>query len=163
MLRAKFVLLPLLCAVLLAAQSDQEFLREYNRFKLFNACRPMRLVIARLHDDTPAIGLTENALQAAAESRLRVARLYTEDKQKADTAILFVNVNVFRRAFSVDVQYLKLVTDAFGATFPAVTRSIESTGMHGGDAGYIVQTLSQDLDKFLADYLRVNEAACESR
>lgn len=45
------------------------------RFELFNACRPMRLVVEGLPDRAAAIGLTEQSLQAAAESRLRGARL----------------------------------------------------------------------------------------
>ena len=48
------------------------------RFELYNACRPVKLVVERLSDRAAAIGLTKQSLQAAAESRLRAARLYTE-------------------------------------------------------------------------------------
>ena len=33
-------------------------------------------------------------------------------------------------------------------------------GTHGGDAGFIMQGLSEDLDKFVLEYLRVNENYC---
>ena len=33
-------------------------------------------------------------------------------------------------------------------------------GAHGQNANFIVSSLSELLDKFLAEYLRVNEAAC---
>ena len=35
-----------------------------------------------------------------------------------------------------------------------------STGTHGGDAGFILSAVSQHLDKFLVEYLRVNEENC---
>ena len=33
-------------------------------------------------------------------------------------------------------------------------------GTHGRDAGYILQGISEHLDKFIVEYLRVNEGAC---
>ena len=110
-----------------------------------------------------AIGLTEGALQATAESRLRAARLDTEDATKAGLAYLYVNVNVTGRAVGVSVQYNKFLTDEFGKAAPASTWHTGSTGTHGGDASYIVSNLSQHLDRFLAAYLRVNEEACGSQ
>ena len=38
-----------------------------------------------------------------------------------------------------------------------------STGTHGGDDGFIVQSVSELLDTFLVEYLRVNDEACGSR
>ena len=159
MMRAKFVLLTLLCALPISSETVDR----YERFRLFNACQPMELVIEGMGTDEAAIGLTENALQAAAESRLRAARLYTGDSKKADYAYLYVHVSVVGRAHSVRVRYKKMVTDAFGESFPATTWHIGGIGTHGGDAGFIMSFLSQQLDQFLAEYLRVNEAACESR
>ena len=74
------VLAPLALAALLApaaAGQDAGIEPSIKRFQLFNACRPMRLVVERLGDDATEIGLKKEALQAAAESRLRAARLYT--------------------------------------------------------------------------------------
>ena len=145
-----------------AAGQDSEYRVRLERFQLFNACRPMKLMIEGLDDDAEAIGLTKEALQAAVESRLRAARLYTEDYAKANGSWLYVNVHLVGRAFSIKVLYHKIVTDEFGVTAPASTWGAVggSTGTHSGDAGYIVSSLSRTLDEFLAGYLRVNEAAC---
>ena len=35
-----------------------------------------------------------------------------------------------------------------------------SYGTHGGDADYILQAVSERLDRFILEYLRVNETAC---
>ena len=107
----------------------------------------MELVVERLSDYATDIGLTEKALQAAAESRLRAARLYTEDSAKSDFAYLYVNVNVVGPAFNILVEYEKRVTDRFGRLGNAVTWNSGSTGTHGRDAGYTVQALSEHLDR----------------
>ena len=47
----------------------------FDRFRLFNECRPMRLVVEEYDNDaTAAIGLTEARIRTLAESRLRAAR-----------------------------------------------------------------------------------------
>ena len=35
-----------------------------------------------------------------------------------------------------------------------------SYGTHSGNAGFILQSVSEHLDRFVLEYLRVNEAAC---
>lgn len=120
----------------------------------------MRLVLEGLPDQAGAIGLTEQTLRAAAESRLRAARLYTEDRERAGSSYLYVNVNMVGQAFNVFLSYRKLVTDVFGISGMASTWWVGTTGTHGEDAGYIVSYLSRHLDSFLATYLRVNEEAC---
>ena len=129
-------------------------------FRLFNACRPMELAVDGLDDDA-AIGLTKEALQAAAESRMRAARLYTEDPAKSDSAYLHVEVRVVGPAFSIVVTYHKRVTDGFGRPGLAATWRTGSGGTHGGDEGFVAQGLSGHLDRFLAADLRVNGEACE--
>ena len=42
----------------------------------------------------------------------------------------------------------------------ASTWDASGVGMHAGDAGYILQHVSEHLDRFILEYLRVNEAAC---
>ncbi len=134
---------------------------EIERFELFNACRPMRLLIEYLSPGAAEIGLTREQLQAAVESRLRAARLYTEDRDLSAAAYLYVNVNVGTTAFSISLEYNKRVTDAFGRIGSAAMWDQGATGTHGGEASYIVGLLSQQhMDRFIADYLRVNEVAC---
>ena len=150
-------------AVLLSpAAPGQDTTDGLDRFRLFNACRPMDLVIESLSDDADKIALSRESLQAAAESRLRAARLYTEDPKGSNFAYLYVNVNVFGPAFNIALEYKKLVSDEFGVAGLAPSWDSGSTGTHGKNAGYIVSSLSQHLDRFLAAYLRVNEEACGS-
>lgn len=149
------LLLALLLAPAAAGQDAKS--DEHLRFELFNDCKPMDLVVERLHDDAGKIGLTKARLQAAAESRLRSARLYDSDA----AAYLYMNVAVASPAFSIRLEYRKRVFDpASVKSGYAATWNTGSTGTHGGDAGYIVSALSEKLDRFLVEYLRVNESAC---
>ena len=148
-----------LAALLAPAASGQGTASSIERFKLFNACRPVEFLIEPFDGDEATIGLTRAALQAAAESRLRRARLYTELFERPDAGMLIVNVGVAARAFRISVQYLKVVTDEFGESAPTPTWSSSSFGV-ASNAGFIVSSLSQHLDRFLAAYLRVNEEAC---
>ena len=180
----KIVLLNLLCALPLAAQEKFPF--EWVRFELFNACRPLwvDIDITDLSSDAAAIGLTKEDLQAAAESRLRSARLYlgrgsmmavirgeADLRRKITTALdwqnrggLSVEVVVEERQFSMSVEFKKRLTDEFQNDNVATTwdRRIRRWHVMSGK-NYIVQEFSQILDEFLTGYLRVNEAACESR
>ena len=143
-----------------AAGQPTQAQTQRERFELFNACRPMEVLIETLPSAAADIGLTEEALQAAAESRLRAARLYTDDDEKSDFASLYVNVSVTGKAFSVWVWYNKVVTDAFDEPGRAMTHASGFMGPHGRNQRNVVGTLSQLLDDFLAVYLRVNEPAC---
>ena len=131
----------------------------YDRFQLFNECRPMDLRVL----DSPSggaaeIDLTEAAIQAAVESRLRSARLYDADAGPA----LYVNVTVVGRAFSLVLTYMKIVYDpASDDTLRAMTWIKNVVGTHGGDATYILSNVASYMDVFLVEYLRVNESACD--
>ena len=134
----------------------------YDRFKLFNECGPMNLVVEDYEDDADwtDIGLTVDRIQTMAESRLRAARLY--DADATGFPILYVNVNVEARGFSLDVNYRKWLYDPVSdESFDATTWTIGGAGTHGGDAGFILQGLSEYLDSFILEYLRVNEDACD--
>ena len=160
-MRRILALLPLV-ALLTTMAVGQDAASGQERLEFFNACRPMQLLVENLGDDATDVGLTREMLQAAAESRLRAARLYSEDRESSDGATLYVNINVYRTSYTILPHYRKAVTDAFATTGSAVTWFTGSTGTHGGDAGYIVSALSRHLDEFLAAYLRVNEPACGS-
>ena len=80
-------------------EEDLDFL------ELFSECRPMHLIVESLPPDALEIGLTVNSIQAAAESRLRSARLY--DSSRAASNYLYINVNVVGRAFSTGLKYNK--------------------------------------------------------
>ena len=152
-----------LLSVLHVEAPGQDARNELDRFKLFNNCEPMRLVVENLSDDAAEIGLTEERLRFAAESRLRAARLYTADR--GTPYYLYVNVHVVGRGVSTSLEYNKMLFDpASGESGMATTWDIGQTGTHGQDAAaFIVSGLSEVLDRFLTEYLRVNEEACGGR
>ena len=99
-----------------------------------------------------------------AESRLRAARLFTEDKSKANGAYLYVNIHVLGPAFSVRLEYKKLLKDPVTTSkLSAITWQSGSLGTHAGNGGYVIQSLSEYLDSFIVEYLRVNEEACANK
>ena len=145
----------------LALAQDDGRVAPLDRFKLYNACRPIVLVVEDVSYDAFAIGLTKDRVKLATESRLRAARLYTEDSAKATYAWLYVTANVYRAAFSLTVEYRKRLFDPVsGETWFATTWNKSITGSHGDNPGFIVQDLSEKVDKFLVEYLRVNEKDC---
>ena len=93
-----------LLGILLTASTVQaQAVSDADRFELFNACRPMMLVVEELPSDAQTVGLTEERIQLAAESRLRAARLYTESREKANYASLYIGINVVGRAVDISV------------------------------------------------------------
>ncbi len=138
--------------------SQAEEVSDYGKFRLWNDCEPIDLVVERLHDDAGEIGLTEERIQTTVESRLRGARIYTEDK-----TYLYVNVAVVGRSFSIGLSLNFLVyREANSGILQGVASTWESgfTGTHGGDAGYILQSVAEHTDRFINEYLRVNAEAC---
>ncbi|MDE0455924.1 MAG: hypothetical protein OXI15_01405 [Chromatiales bacterium] len=132
----------------------------FNRFQLYANCEPMNLIVEELHPVAADIGLKLESIVAAAESRLRSARLY----RSAAMPYLYVNVILTRTAFGIRLEYNKSVFDAHsGEVFSAATWLVSSAGSHGSDSSYIMSAISEHLDQFLVEYLRVNEEACERR
>jgi len=87
----------------------QEYGQE--RFQLFNDCSPMGLLVEGMDENAAAIDLTVSDLRVVAESRLRSARIYTEDDSASRFAFLYVNCIVTGTAFSLDLNYIKWVED----------------------------------------------------
>ena len=140
--------------------SAEEVERRMNRFQLFNDCRPIDLAVEGLSEDARKIGLTKESLITAAESRLRSARLYDAEASNH----IYINVNVVGMALNVLLEYNKELLDLSSGEFgTAMTWRTGSTGTHGRDASYIRSAVSEKIDKFLVEYLRVNEEACEKR
>ena len=118
----------------------------------------MFLVVVPLRDDAAAVELTRERIETLAESRLRAARLYTETQI---VPYLRIGVQVVGPAFSFSVHYNKQLHDPVSDTsFASTTWTNDRTGTHGGGAGYILQVLSEAVDLFVLEYLRVNEDAC---
>lgn len=131
------------------------------RFDLWNNCRPVVLVVEEVDDKAAAIGLTAEAISVAVRSRLRAARLYTEDNVQARQSLLHVEMRVAGDAFRMGVAYAKMVTDhATKLTDRTATWRWGATGTHAQRPDIIVTAASQGADRFIDEYLRVNESAC---
>ena len=132
------------------------------RFKLFTGCAQVRLTVALSGETGEEIGLTEERVRTLVESRLRAARLYLSEGTLR--GVIIVGVNTLRRgtAFTWDVSFMKMLSDPMtGATLLSETWTTGGLGTHGDDAGYIMQSLSESLDRFVLEYLRVNGDSCE--
>ena len=148
--------------MLTPASASASEVSDYDRFKLWNDCKPMLLVVEGLANDATAIGLAKEAIEVAVRSRLRAARLYSEDSAEGAWSYLYVNVGVVGSAFSITTKYQKVVRDtATELEYMASTWNIGTTGTHGRDSSYILATVAENADKFIDEYLRVNEDACK--
>ena len=88
---------PLLAAIFLftASPASAGEVSERDRFELWNKCLPTFLVVEGVDKNAAEIGLTEDAIEVAVRSRLRGARLYTEDDAAgAGWSFLYVRVTV---------------------------------------------------------------------
>ena len=134
---------------------------DFERFQLFNNCEPMDLMVSDFNDIEYAenIGLTKERVQFAVESRLRGARLFRSSQRVPS---LLVSVNFAGEAFTTNISYYKSLLDpASGSRGVATTWEEGSVGTHGRTGvDFILSSLSGLLDKFLTEYLRVNESAC---
>ena len=135
---------------------------ELERKKLYTACAPMDFVVEYLDpENSQRIGLTEQDIANAVESRLRGARLFAPPEKQNREQYLYVNVNIVGYAFSIEVKLIRHLDNlGYGAAGFAGVWEMGSTGTHSGSGQYILGTVSTLLDRFIASYLRVNEAHC---
>ena len=144
--------------LLTAASASAGEVSDYDRFRLWNVCRPMGLFVEGLSDDATAIGLTMEAIEVAVRSRLRAARLYSDDAW----SYLYVNVNVLSSGYGTKVEYNKSVMDiATMLERRAATWDTGGVGTHGQDPNFILSYVVQHADAFIDEYLRVNADACK--
>lgn len=150
-----------LCFSSMSAFAEKDAKNTFKGFQLFSNCEPIYFLAEKLLPNALEISLTEDSIQNAVESRLRSTHLYGE---KVLNTHLYVNVNVVGRAFSISLEFNKQVFDPFtGTAGQATTWRHGIDGTHGNDPVYILSTLSQGMDKFLAEFLRVNGEACRKK
>ena len=157
----RYLSIIILCLAAVSASAGE--VSDQDRFQIWNGCRAMRLVVENLPDDATAIGLTKDSIEVAVRSRLRAARLYTEDNDEAAWSYLYARVNVVGPAFGISIEYWKVVRDllATGLDNRARTWDVGSTGTHTQNPNYILSSVAEDADKFIDEYLRVNADACK--
>ena len=141
-------------------QQKQELDRLNDIFRLFTNCQPLAVTVDVGIKDSNAFGLTKADIQNAAESRLRGAYIYTA---KFSFPSLGISIVTYQSAFSVTLQLRKILADTHSPWYGgAVTWSDGHVGTFSRDS-FILSSLSKLLDRFIADYLRVNEEACVSK
>ena len=148
--------------VLLATISRAEapdHLGSKDAFELWTGCDPVQLIVDLQKNDAPDLYLTREQIEIAVRSRLRSARVFTEDE---GFPFLFVLVAVVDNAFSIDVLLVKLLTDGVYSnhSWGGSSWKTDGIGTHTNDANYILSSVSQNIDEFLDEYLRVNAASC---
>ena len=131
------------------------------RFQLFTECAAVFPLAFVQGDEAEEFGLTEERVRTMAESRLRVARLYGDG---ASTSALDVSIRTLDGsvAFTISIRLAKvsLYDSASGVLGHAITWEQVAFGQHSRDASFILQNLSEMLDGFILEYLRVNEGYC---
>ena len=111
-------------------------------------------------DQADEIELTEERVRTMAESRLRAARLY-DSREGVPYLVVTILTLDDGPAFVRQVHLVKwLRDDTTGLERGSSTWENLGYGTHGGDAGFIMQGLSEGLDGFILEYLRVNEDYC---
>ncbi len=145
-----------------AAAGAQPELERFMRFALYNECRGVALT-ANDANDTLAdsgIGLTAGDIEDLAVERLRAAGLHAD----LDGASPFVGmeVSVAGAAHNVSLVLYKIMSDdvsgvrAFGMSW-----MFQVTGTHGDAPERVLSDASKVVDRFLTDYRRVNDDACD--
>ena len=157
-MKRSLIPLPLAFSITLAAAAAAD-VSWYDRFQLWSSCEPLSMLVVPL--STQEIGLEPQALQTAVSSRLRAARLLKIPNDLTEGPVLSVGIQLNPTAFAINVSLLKSVKDlASGETASTTTWETSSFGTHAGRPDFILNGVSQHMDQFIDDYLRVNAAAC---
>ena len=150
-----------------------------DRFNLWNRCDPMPLHIF-VSEDATDIGVTEEIVTIAVRSRLRAARLYLPEPEPWDweknpqmplaeltrnlahtLSGLTVEILVAGSVFVLKLEYHKAVTDEASEVRGFVATWTDGTfGTHGRDSDFILARMSEKMDVFIDESLRVNASAC---
>ena len=139
-----------------AAWSQANEITDSDKFALWNNCGPMSLSV-EVSESAAKINLTKQDVETAVRSRLRAARLYDGEAFVA----LFVQVGVVGNAFGLDYVYAKPVMDLSSGLFDRNGTWLRTSyGTHGQESSYILSAISNTIDHFIDEYLRVNESGC---
>ena len=131
------------------------------RFELFTHCMSIDLLVEVSTRHSSKIGLTKESIQNITESRLRSARIFSNEIRGG---FLVVGVYVIGQAFTVRVEFAKRFIDPLSDELGiATTWETSATGTHGNDPGFILSSVSGFMDKFLVEFLRVNDEACRNK
>ena len=155
------VVVALFAIILFSGQalSNQE---AYDIFRLGNKCRPLTLLVENLDKYAADIGLERRDIETTIRSRMRGARIYSDNEEASNYAFLHARIDVFRPAFNIRLELNKVMFESPDSTgFATESWGTGTIGTHGGDANYVLSSVARLTDYFIDEYLRVNKEACE--
>lgn len=137
--------------------------------ELWNWCRPVAFRV--FLSTKQKFELAKEDIETTVRSRLRAARIFLDEPElqahpTMDAAgFLYVRVQVDDNLMMWAAEFQKvrtdIATDLIG--FSPTGWSESSFGGHRNDGNFILSIIAPAIDKFVDDYLRVNEAACGER
>ena len=149
-----------------AAAVNGQSVSNFDRFQLYNACRPMGLrggFSGSGHEDSFNFEMTTAPILPAVENRLREERLYSPLKSASNGAFLKVSAAISEMSPDTAthiafLQYHKPVTDpASGLENTAATWKQDiGSCCNSHDPESIRESFTYLVDRFLEEYRRVN-------
>ncbi|MDE2761414.1 MAG: hypothetical protein OXQ94_02540 [Gemmatimonadota bacterium] len=135
--------------------------RRLDRFQLFTKCDPVFPKVS-VERSSPYVENLEDAdLEEVIHTGLRNAGLLGEEEVPP---FLYVTVGILHWAYVARVELMKEVTDPLTQLRGAATTWREYRyGIHSGDPGFVISSLSNAFGTFLDEYLRVNDLYCSGQ
>ena len=128
-------------------------------FRLYNHCKPMSLTF---HNDKAGeyyMTFYADRVRTIVESRLRAARLY--DSVATDTTFEVAYHHKSSGQSELLLFYAKPMRDLASGIIRIIPSYTLSSSFNGGFSDQMLQLLSEAMDQFINDYLRVNETWCD--
>ena len=149
----------ILSGALLASPVSASFEEDRDRFDLWTECAGVDFLVETMDEDAAAFGLSTERVEGVAGSRLRAAGIHDDGSREN---WLYLRVTVFDFSYVVEVGFQKrLLDEGTGLGMTASTWSRVGLGLSRSMEGdHVMGMVSEFLDTFIDDYLRVNEAAC---
>ena len=131
-----------------------------DQFKLWADCQPMHVVVENLSQEALNIGLTREALESTARSRLQAKNLY-DHVTRLGKPWLYINVAVTSKAHFANVQYRKKLFDRIAgkSSFATTWKKSGFVERHDGPE-FILYYVSLVTELFIEEFLHVNADAC---
>jgi len=156
----------LLFLVMMPAQAGERLLNQWSDWWLLNDCLPVTLAVDLFIEDAEESELTKGQIRIIAESRLRAAGLYSDDASLSDLPFLHVIIDNLGNDYSVDVKFsasrskiVERLPHLKELEFEMADAGVSAV-KYGGTAEFVMQSLSEQIDFFIDEYLRVNAKDC---
>ncbi len=121
----------------------------------------LNVAIEGIDDEDRQAGLTEELIRAKVELQLRRNGISPNTKlDLSQSWYLYVRVDTVSEAFSIDVEFKRLVTySSEGRMYETIATVWDQnlTGVFAGDSSFILQHLANMLDLFINAYLKANQ------